>query len=345
MPASGVRLNMRVLWTHNFDPAIPNSQVYINIAAGGLRSLGVDLHLEFLGNLRSIRNLQRARQRVRALAPGFDVIHAQYGSACALATAAAAGCPKVLTLRGNDWSVGNRSAFQFVHTRLARAMTRWALPEYDCVAVVSERMGREVTADFPQLEMLPLPSPVNLDKFVLRDRAEARRSLGCAAEGEKWVLFNALSLNDPVKRFPLARAAFELARKKHPGLRLKLATEMPHEDIRVLVSACDLILLTSETEGWPNCIKEALACNVPFVATDVGDLSAIARQESSCRVCAATPQALAEGICASLEAGPATSLRRHIEGMSLPVLSRRLLETYTRLHQHHRAKACAQPTT
>ena len=90
MPASGVRLNMRVLWTHNFDPAIPNSQVYINIAAGGLRSLGVDLHLEFLGNMRSIRNLQRARQRVRALALGFDVIHAQYGSACALATAAAA---------------------------------------------------------------------------------------------------------------------------------------------------------------------------------------------------------------------------------------------------------------
>ena len=87
MPPPGRHLMaMRVLWTHNFDPAMPNSQVYMNIAAGGLRALGVDLHLEFLGNLRSFGNLRQARRHVRDLAAGFDVVHAQYGSACALAT-------------------------------------------------------------------------------------------------------------------------------------------------------------------------------------------------------------------------------------------------------------------
>ena len=96
---------MRVLWTHNFDPAKPNSQVYMNTAAEGLRAAGVDLTLEYLGNLRSPGNLARARARVRARARDFDLVHAQYGSACALATNGARGVPSVLSIRGNDWSV------------------------------------------------------------------------------------------------------------------------------------------------------------------------------------------------------------------------------------------------
>src|SRR2546427_5917802 len=108
---------MRVLWTHNFDPERPGAQAFVNIAAQGLRSRGLDLEVEYLGNLRSIRTLWRARERIRKLATGFDVVHAQYGSACSMATAAAVGVPKGLSIPGNDLSVHNSDArFYYLHT-------------------------------------------------------------------------------------------------------------------------------------------------------------------------------------------------------------------------------------
>ncbi|MEA5409980.1 glycosyltransferase [Haloarculaceae archaeon H-GB2-1] len=38
----------------------------------------------------------------------------------------------------------------------------------------------------------------------------------------------------------------------------------------VWMNAADVLLLTSKREGFPNTVKEALACNLPVVSTDVG---------------------------------------------------------------------------
>ncbi len=170
---------MRILWTHNFDPDKPNSQVYMNTAAAGVQARGVDLHLEYLGNLRSIPNLLRARRRVRALSRAFDLVHAQYGSACALATMAASCLPKILSIRGNDWSVHReRVGFYYVHTRLARAMTRLAIRRYDCVLSVSDRMATELRRVARMPNVMTLPSPIDITRFVPRDKHEARAALG-----------------------------------------------------------------------------------------------------------------------------------------------------------------------
>jgi len=320
---------MRVLWTHNFDPAQPNSQVYMSTAAAGVRALGVDLHLEYLGNLRSIPNLLRARRRVRRASRGFDLVHAQYGSACALATAAADAVPKVLSIRGNDWTVhAGTSGFFYVHTRLARAMTRAALGAYDAVIAVSRRLASELTAAAPRVAVSTVPSPVDLDCFVPRDKAEARSLLGHPGSTEKWVLFTALRLDDPIKRFPLAQEAAAIAQAARGDVRLRIASTLPHADIPLFVAACDVILCTSETEGWPNSVKEALACNVPFVSTDVSDLRDIAAREPSCRVCPPDPRILAENMCQVLASGMRTDLRRHVVGMGLGATSDRLIEIY-----------------
>ena len=39
-----------------------------------------------------------------------------------------------------------------------------------------------------------------------------------------------------------------------------------------MLNAADVLLLTSFTEGSPQIIKEALACNCPVVSVDVGDV-------------------------------------------------------------------------
>lgn len=323
---------MKVLWAHNFDPEKPKGLLFMNNFIKGIQALGIDVELEYLGNLRSATNLLRVRRRLRVRAKDFDLVHAHYGSACALATAGIQGVPKVLSIRGNDWNVHDETfGFLYWHTRLARYMSKRAIPSYDCVLAVSERIAAELKEKFPHSRIETLPSPVDLKKFVPRHKAEARALLGYPDCTKRWVLFNTLRLDDPVKRYPLARAAFDLANAKCGNLRLMIAHDLPHERLPLFVAACDLILCTSETEGWPNSVKEAIACDVPFVSTDVSDLRDIARQEPTCRICPPDAVILAENICDVLASPKRPGIRRHVCGMSLEAGSQKLANLYESL--------------
>jgi len=53
---------------------------------------------------------------------------------------------------------------------------------------------------------------------------------------------------------------------------IKFTGPVNHEDIPLWISASDILVLPSLSEGRPNVILEALACEVPVVATDVGGI-------------------------------------------------------------------------
>jgi teichuronic acid biosynthesis glycosyltransferase TuaC len=325
------------LWTHNFDPDDSSKGSFMHTTAEGLRARGVDLRLEYLGNLRSPIQVLRARARVKELSSQFDLVHAQFGSACALATAAAEGVPKLLTIRGNDWATHDATfGFLYFHTRVAASLTRRVISSFDGIIAVSRRLATQVTALVPGVLVAVLPSSVDLRMFAPKDREKARAQLGHPHSREKWILFNSVDLNNPIKRFDLAQEAFEIAQATHGNLRLRLATKLPRDQMALFVAACNLILCTSETEGWPNSIKEALACNVPFVATDVSDLREIAAVESSCRVCAADPGVIASNICDVLSMEEPHDLRRHVAWMSVDSIAEALLATYQTVLSRYR---------
>jgi glycosyltransferase involved in cell wall biosynthesis len=193
-----------------------------------------------------------------------------------------------------------------------------------------------VQHSYPSADVHVLPSGIDLRKFRPMERMAARGELGFAGDTAPWVLFSSLGgTARSVKRFPLARKAFARLQRDLPDAKIKFLSGVPHERVPLWVNACNVVLLTSTHEGWPNIIKEGLACNVPFVSTDVGDLAAIAAVEPSCFVTAAEPEALAECLRSTLRQESPCNLRRHVEPMELEAIARQLLDIYE--------KVCASP--
>jgi len=320
---------MKVAWVHNFPPDVPSAGVFMHVLAEEVARQGTEPAMVYTGPLRRPDRIVRAIGRLKKAVRGCDVIHAQYGSGCGYVASRLPG-PKVLTLRGSDWYGLPPTD---ITSRLRRIASRWltrrGLPRYHAALAVSERMKRSLEDELsgiPAIEVLP--DGIDLTCFQPMDRAEARRRLGDADDTSPWVLFCVWEWGSPLKRPWLAEAAFKQLEKQMPDARLIMLTGKPHDEIPIWLNASDVVLLTSTHEGWPNIIKEALACNVPFVSTDVSDLRAIAAAEPNCHVADATPEDLARGLADALHHGRTTTLRRHAEAMDVKENARRLIQLY-----------------
>jgi glycosyltransferase involved in cell wall biosynthesis len=215
--------------------------------AGGLEELEV---FSFDGGspgayLRAARELRtRFAGRER-----FDVVHAHFGLSAwpALATPAKA---RVVTLHGTDLS----------HPR-SRVISAAALPMYQLVATVSEPLAEALPRWAVRGRRAVLPCGVDLSRFQPRDRRECRVKLG-------------LDPDQPCLLFPADPARAE---KRHDRARA-LAGETPlhtlvnvePELVPVWVNAANAVLVPSEREGFGLAVLEALACDVPVLATPVG---------------------------------------------------------------------------
>jgi teichuronic acid biosynthesis glycosyltransferase TuaC len=320
---------MRVLWPHNFDPDIPVAGVFMYTSHRALATSGVIPEMLYLGNLRGPLRLYQAYRAAAKAAAGAQMIHCQFGSAAALACSRVGQCPRLVSLRGSDWTraYSHRPAGR-LHSRMATLFTRMCLRRYDAVICVSHRMAAEVQAEFPGIVTHVLPCPIDLDLFTPLNRATARRSLGLPDDGHRYVIFGSAKSNNPIKRRWLAEAAVKWVQERMPKVSLLAATGYPHEMMPTVFSAADVAICTSTSEGWPNFIKEALACNVPFVSTDVSDLSQVVAHEPACHVVDPTAEALGGAVLHVLEQPHPTGLRRHVFDMRLERHAAQLLDIY-----------------
>jgi teichuronic acid biosynthesis glycosyltransferase TuaC len=194
--------------------------------------------------VRAARELRRRHRRDR-----FDVVHAHFGLTLWPALAVPATVHAV-TLHGTD----------LVHPR-SRAITIAGLPLMDLVAPVSEPLARLLPAHGIRGEVAVLPCGVSTDRFVPMQRAQARRALGLP-ESEPCLLFAA----DPAR--PEKR--HDRAREIAGDVRLLTLGDVAPEDVPLHVNAANAVLVTSERESFGLAVLEALACDVPVLATPVG---------------------------------------------------------------------------
>lgn len=231
----------------------------------------------------------RLRRLVAELAP--DVVYSALYPNNALAHRALRGTrtPLVWGFRNAEQPLSRLRARAMAYTRRHASEVALAIANCRSGAAFLEREG------FRLRELRVIPNGVDTEAFR-PDPAQGaafRAELGVAPEA--FVVGTVARLHPmkdhgsfleaaarfaaqvPEARFlcvgggPRAYAGSLARRARELGLEQRVLWTGPRDDVRAALNACDLVASTSLAEGFPNALCEALACERPCVATDVGD--------------------------------------------------------------------------
>jgi teichuronic acid biosynthesis glycosyltransferase TuaC len=234
------------------------------------------------GGRRVYLTLGRAvRRAVAEIQP--DVVHVIYGGVMAdIVTRSIKDVPVVVTFCGSDLigSSGGQRLLKRLSVRYGIAASRRAAVRACAVAVESKGLMDALPKAVDPSRIWIVPDGVDLSLFKPHDQRQCQMQLGWNPSA-KHVLFPA-SRDRPEKRFQLAEAAVAKIQGDGWDVHLHELAGVPHESVPIWLNAADVVVLTSTHEGSPNTIKEALACNIPFVSVDVGDVRERMRGVEGC---------------------------------------------------------------
>jgi len=311
--------------------ASPTGGVFIELQVRSLRQLGVDVEVvHFDRGSRGPRAYWRLgkklKQAVERVQPAL--VHVAYGGVMAqLATSAVRDRPVLVQYWGSDL-LGSRAegALRRFTIHVGVLSSRRAAGRAAGAIVVSENLRAALPFGAAGGNVWVVPSGIDLERFLPLDQDESRSRLGWEG-GPKHVLFPS-SPRRPEKRYQLAQAAVEQLRAKGFEVELHALDGVAHTDVPTWMNASDVVLLTSTHEGSPNVVKEALACNVPVVAVDVGDVRQRLTNVQGCYVAAPTADDLAEKLGLVLSTGRRVDARDTLAEISLERIAQRLLDIY-----------------
>jgi teichuronic acid biosynthesis glycosyltransferase TuaC len=251
---------VRVLVVTNLYPTArrPGLGPFVRDQVEALRSLdGIELELHSFDPPGGIRPYLREALALRRRHRGsdYDVVHSHYGLTgfCALALRGAKA--RAVTFHGDDLRLGKVAPISRLVARLS-----------DLPATVSAGLARSEASGLggpgTRRRVAVLPCGIDLDRLKPIPRVKARQELGLDPNG-RYLLFPA----DPAR--PEKRV--DLARKLVPdGVELIHYDNTPPERVPLYINAANAVLVTSEREGFGLAPLEALACDVPVLATDAG---------------------------------------------------------------------------
>lgn len=287
---------MRVLAVANWDPAkktIPWAEQ--RLASLRRQGLEVDLLAEpCLDDPRGYLRLWRAID-LQVTARRYDLLAPLYGSMLGLVCALQRKVPCALSFAGSDLNGSPDRALSVPISQLAAALAAG-------VSVRSRAMQRALWWPPARRAAQVIASGVDVGRFRPVDRAEARRARGLPLPGLRVVVVTVHG-ERPEKRIGLARAAVARLAGVRDDVTLEVVSRVPFAEMPLVYPSADALLLTSLDEGSPNCVKEALACGVPVVSVDVGDVREVIDGLTNCAVVAADPAALAGALQAALRDG------------------------------------------
>lgn len=247
---------MKVLFVASGNKSVGKVSAFVQSQFDSLKEAGLEMILFPVvghGWKGYARNFLSLRKLIWKEKP--NVIHAHY-SACGYLVSLASLGLKTKTV------VSILGSFPKENRKLK--IVRFCIDHiWDATIVKSERTRSQLDRDLPVI-----PNGVNLNRFTVVEQSLAREKVGFDKD-KKYVIFVSNPAR-PEKQFGLAQEAVN--QLKDDKVRLVPVYNKPHKEVVDYMCAADVLIMTSISEGSPNVIKEAMACNCPIVVTDVGDV-------------------------------------------------------------------------
>jgi teichuronic acid biosynthesis glycosyltransferase TuaC len=253
----------------------------------------------------------------------YHLIHAQFGHN-GLLPLLPKRLPLVVTFRGSDvLGFIEKDSRSPLICKLQKHINNFVAKFADQVIVVSKHL----IAHLPEREYHVIPSGIDLIMFSPMLQVEAREILGLD-QGKTLVLFNG-SKGRAVKRLPLALQVMDLIRNQFPDASLVVLEGVPHERVPLFMNACDALLVTSIHEGSPGMVKEAIACNLPIVSTDVGDVRERIKSFSGCKVVDDdNPETIAKALVKILGQRTRINGRHSLVELDEKIITKKVIDIY-----------------
>ena len=257
---------MKVLFVASGNKKVGQVNSFVRSQYDSLEQEGLEMRLfpvvghGVKGYLKAVFSLRRVVKQERP-----NIIHAHYSVCGHVAVLACMGLchkPKIVVSILGSFPKQNR---------------KWKLVRY-CIEHVwnGTIVKSNRTANQLGLPVNIIPNGVNLDVFHPMDYEDTRQKVGFE-KGTKYIIWCSNPNNRPEKNWPLAvegvKALKSEGLKELMDVELVAVYDKTPQEVATYMNAADCLLLTSDSEGSPNVIKEAMACNCPIVTTNVGDVT------------------------------------------------------------------------
>ena len=264
-------------------------------------------------------------RRLHAEAP-FDMIDAQFfypDGPAAVRIAAALGVPSSIKARGADihhWGKATGTARQVRDAGCAASG----------LLAVSEGLADDMAAlGMPRGAITVHRTGLDRAVFHPRDKAVARAALGLSMDAPVLAAVGALIARKgqglAIAALPALPGAIlllagagpdegtlrEQARALGVADRVRFLGAVPHRDLPVLLSAADVFVLPSASEGLANAWVEALACGTPVVTTPIAGARELITSSDYGRLAERNADAIAAAVKEVLAAPPPREAAAH----------------------------------
>jgi teichuronic acid biosynthesis glycosyltransferase TuaC len=253
-----------------------------------------------------LRSLPELKREIRLFEP--DIIHA-HGGTVALLSNLQRQVPVITTFHGSDINI-NRIRWM---SAIAGVLSYKAI-------YVNNKLHKK--AIIKKKTDVIIPCGIDMNTFYPLSQEEARSVLKFPKE-EPYILFCS-HFDNPVKNFTLAKEVMQML----PSIKVHEIVDRSREEVNLLINGASLVLLTSFSEGSPNVIKEAMACNCPIVSVDVGDVKEVIGSTEGCFITSYDSKDLAEKIKLALAFGNRTNGREKINHLKSSIVAEKIIEVY-----------------
>ena len=271
---------------------------YFTITSKGLKG-----YLSHLGKLKA-----------QLVTKNYDLIHAHFGLSGALAVLQRK-VPVVITFHNGEtltWK-GN------LISSLASLFSAYNI-------YVAEHIYK--LTFFKRLQKsLVLPCGINIAEMHLISQAEARREMNLP-EGKINIVFGGVFAN---LRKNVALAQEAISRIGRTDINLIELKGYTRKEVNALLCAADLMLLPTKSEGSPQIVKEAMACNCPVVATDVADIRVLLNNTQGTFITSFNPDDVADKINQAIAFGDRTNGRESVLKYDNNIIVKQIIDIYSKI--------------